>query len=549
MEIKRIALLVLLVLNWGYPTASHARVIEIFPSNADVACNEEFENVANTLVAGDTLVLHGGLYSQSCRRAISGRNGTSLEPIVITAAPGEVPILTRPSDPHHSYDQNNIEIENSSYLVIRGLKFRGGDSGVRFMGSSHHITFEANEIYETGNNALTMHSGNSDSMIVRGNHIHHTGLYDLGSTEGEGMYLGCHTNTCRVSNSLIEGNYIHHLRGSSSGGNDGIEVKLGSYGNIVRDNVIHDTNIGTQYPCIFVYGGGASVNTVEGNAVWNCGEGIYAVSDAVVRNNIVIGSGSGISSYPHAVVPAVKDLTIVNNTIYASGECLYLRWSNVINVILANNAAYCPGTTAVDAVGLANAQVSAGNNYVEGSMSGAAIDSAKFFNGGSAGVAFVNPAASNLWPSAASLLRDAAILTYSPPLDFNSSTRSNPTDVGAYDANGLASNPGWQIQEGFKGADGSTDTQSPTISITAPANGASLRKNKITMAAQASDNVGVTRVEFYVDNVLRCTDTAAPYRCSWSAPGGPSRTVRLDAKAYDAAGNVGSAPSINITIR
>jgi hypothetical protein len=549
MKINKVVLLVLLVLVLGYPAAGQSRVIEIFPSNADADCNEEFENIANTLLAGDTLLLHGGVYSQNCRRAISGRNGTVSAPIVIAAATGEVPILTRPSDPHYSYDQNNIEIENSSYLVIRGLKFRGGDSGVRFMGTNHHITFEDNEIYETGNNALPMNSGNSDSMIVRRNHIHHTGLYDLGSTEGEGMYLGCHTNTCRVSNSLIEGNYIHHLRGTSSGGNDGIEVKMGSYGNVIRDNVIHDTNIGTQYPCIFVYGGGAGVNTVEGNAVWNCGEGIYAVSDAVVRNNIVIASGSGISSYPHAVVAAMKDLTIVNNTIYGSGECFYLRWSGVTNVVLANNAAYCPGTTALDAAGVVNAQVTAVSNYVEGGMSGAAIDSVRFFNGGSAVAAFVNPDAANFWPSANSILRDAANPGYSPALDFNNSARSNPTDVGAYDAKGLASNPGWQIQAGFKGVAGSADTEAPKISITAPLNGASLRRSKITITAEASDNVGVTRVEFYVDNIRRCTDKAPPYRCSWSPGSGPSRTVRLDAKAYDAAGNIGSAQSVTITIR
>jgi hypothetical protein len=63
------------------------------------------------------------------------------------------------------------------------------------------------------------------------------------------------------------------LRSTSSGGNDGIEVKVGSYGNVIRDNVIHDTTIGTRYPCIFVYGGGPGLNIVEGNAVWSCGEG------------------------------------------------------------------------------------------------------------------------------------------------------------------------------------------------------------------------------------------------------------------------------------
>ena len=362
-----VSLLFLLSLLTSSGNAAN-RVIEIYPSNADGTCNEEFENVVNTLLPGDLLVLHGGIYSQTCRRLITGRNGTADAPIIVEAAAGERPVLTRPDNAAHSYPENNIEIENSSYLIIRGLGFRGGDLGVRFMGAINHITFEDNEVYETGANALALNSGNSDSMVLRRNHIHHTGLDTSSPTTGEGMYLGCNDNTCRITNSLIEGNYIHHLRSTSSGGNDGIEVKVGSYGNVIRDNVIHDTTIGTRYPCIFVYGGGPGLNIVEGNAVWSCGEGIYAVSDATVRNNIIFSSDTGISSFPHVQVSQMRNLNIVNNTIYENGECLYARWSSVTNAVLANNAIYCPGTTAVDASGFSNVQVVIRNNYTEGTL-------------------------------------------------------------------------------------------------------------------------------------------------------------------------------------
>ena len=542
-----IAVFVVLVLH---PAAALSRVIEIFPTNADATCNEEFENIANTLVAGDTLILHDGEYSQNCRRLISGRNGTATQPIVITAAVGARPILTRPGNANFSYDQNNIEIENSSYLVIRGISFRGGDSGVRFMGVSHHITFEENEIYETGNNALTMHSGNSDFMIVRKNHIHHTGLYNLGSTEGEGMYLGCHTNTCRVTNSLIEGNYIHHLRSTSGGGNDGIEVKMGSHGNVIRNNVIHDTNIGTQYPCIFVYGGGAGINTVEGNAVWNCGEGIYAVSDVVVRNNIVMHSGLGISSYPHAVVSGIKNLTIVNNTIYGSDVCLFVRWSAASNVILANNAIYCPGSTAVDGTGLANAQAAVSANYFEGSLSGATAGGVAFLNGGTATAAFTNPTNADLWPSQGSILRERADFAHSPADDFNGTVRTSPADVGAYETNGVTNNPGWQIQPGFK-SQATQDNIAPTVVISSPNSGSTVaRRSKVTIIAGANDNVGVTRVQFFVNGSLLCTDGTVQYSCVWKVPSGKSnRTYNLTAKAYDAAGNVGSSATVTVSAR
>ena len=57
---------------------------------------------------------------------------------------------------------------NSSYLIIRGLAFQGGSTGVRFRGG-HHITLEDSEIYETGNNAVSLNYGNSDFFIFRGN--------------------------------------------------------------------------------------------------------------------------------------------------------------------------------------------------------------------------------------------------------------------------------------------------------------------------------------------------------------------------------------------
>ena len=427
-----------------------SQTIEIYPSDANDTCDEAFENLANSLQPGDELVLHGGIYTQSCRRAITA-NGTSQAPIIIRAAPGEVPILTRPPQPDYSYPQNNIEIVNSSYLVLRGLHFEGGDIGVRFIGGNH-ITFEDNEVYDTGNNAIAMNSGDTDAFIIRHNHIHHTGLLDLsvGTTEGEGMYVGCNNAACVASHHLIEDNYIHDLRGTSGGGNDGIEVKVGSYANIIRDNVIHDTTIGTRYPCIFVYGGGPDVNIVERNAMWNCGEAIQVVSDAVVRNNLILNSDVGITTAPHQQVSTMKNVSIVNNTLYGHGDCLYLRWSSATSMTLANNAIYCPAGSAVNAAGLGGATISVRANYVEGGLSGAALDGLGFFDGGSAMDVFQDPAGLNFWPNAGAPLIGAADPAHLPPDDFNLTPRRAPSDVGAYHSAGLATNPGWNVNPDFK---------------------------------------------------------------------------------------------------
>src|SRR6185436_17730935 len=173
-------------------------------------------------------------------------------------------------------------------------------------------------------------------------------------------------------------------------------------GNIVRDNVIHDTNIGRKYPGIFVYGGGAGSNVVEGNVIWNAGEGIQVVSDAVVRNNILFDcSSTGITAAPHAAMPRIRNTTIVNNTIFNAPVGVRLRWGGASNAVFANNAIYCPGRTALDAnAGAALLR----NNYVHGRLSGVAADGERVFDDGDANAAFVDSARQDFWPKAASPL-------------------------------------------------------------------------------------------------------------------------------------------------
>jgi hypothetical protein len=422
---------------------SFGATYKIHPAVADT--QEEFETIANSLKPGDELILYGGTYSQTARRAVTAK-GTADKPITIRAAEGQEPLLTHPEDAAARY--NNIEFVDCEYLTIRAIRFKGGSSGVRFI-RGHHITFEDCQISHTNNNALTMNSGDCDAFVIRRNHIHHTGLRDRGTTEGEGMYIGGHDGSYITTNSLVEGNYIHHTRGTSSGGNDGIEIKFGSYGNTIRDNVIHDTNIGTKYPGIFVYGGGKGINIVEGNVIWNAGEGIQVVSDAVIRNNIIFNcSATGITAATHAAVPHVRNVKIINNTIVNHPRGVLFRWEKAERMIFANNAVYCPGSTAIDAAGIGSSTFSA--NYVTGRLIGTTLDGSAFFAGETIDAAFAASAEHDYWPGPGSVLIDNADPDFAAELDFNHTTRKPPFDVGAYESQANAANPGWRIKEGFK---------------------------------------------------------------------------------------------------
>jgi len=99
----------------------------------------------------------------------------------------------------------------------------------------------------------------------------------------------------------------------------------------------------------------------------------------------------------------------------------------------------------------------------------------------------------------------------------------------------------------FGGGGGGGDTTPPTTSITSPANGATV-SGTVTVSASASDNVGVSRVELFVDGSLHSTDTSSPYSFSWNTTAVANGGHSLQTRAYDAAGNVGSSSTVSVTV-
>ena len=70
----------------------------------------------------------------------------------------------------------------------------------------------------------------------------------------------------------------------------------------------------------------------------------------------------------------------------------------------------------------------------------------------------------------------------------------------------------------------------------------------ITLTATATDNIGVTKVEFYVDGSLKGTSTAAPFALSLDSRTLTNASHSLATRAYDAAGNIGTSPAITFAI-
>ncbi len=408
-----------------------AEVFQITPS-------DNLQTAVNALAPGDILLLDSGAYVLSSRFSIQ-KTGTAAAPITIRATPGATPVIS-----YVSAGQNVINVEYSSHVLLIGLEVTGGSHGIRIL-DSDFITVDRCHIHHTADVGLSANvpGGTYEGLRLSRNHIHDT------SGTGEGMYLGCNSDGCRLLDSVIEGNYIHHTNGPGVSQGDGIELKEGSADNVIANNVIHDTG----YPCIITYSavGNGGANTVEGNLLWNCGDhAIQSAADARIRNNIILGAVyDGIRCQPHqAGTPS--NLEITHNTVLSPGDNTIRVSSITGSVVVANNAVYAAAGHAIQVDGdLAGVTIT--GNRGEGSTVGVGSG---FDGNGSLGADFVAASYSgnlpqDVFPASGSGLLGAADPGWRAVADFNLDHRGSADDIGAYRAGGGA-NPGWTLADGFK---------------------------------------------------------------------------------------------------
>lgn len=402
---------------------------------ADIAPGGNLRSAIAALKPGEELRLAGGTYTVDSGFRVTV-NGTAQQSIVMRSKDGERAVIQQTNA-----GQNVFEISGSSNFVVRNIEFTGGSHGIRLMSSSF-ITIEGCEVHDTGDVAISANSGGTyEGLKILRNHIHHT------NGTGEGMYLGCNSNGCRLANSLIEGNYVHNTNGPTVEQGDGIELKEGSYGNVIRDNVIHDTN----YPGIITYStvGNGAANIVEGNVIWNTNDnGIQSAADAIIRNNIVLGSPIALQNHQAG---SPSNMQVIHNTVINGDAGIIVR--NVVGpVVIANNAVYAQSGSAIRLVSGNLGMVTVAGNVGQGGLSGA---SSGYVEGKGIGADFVAATFGvppiNVFPKAGSALIGAASTAHTAPLDFNGTSRAGSSDAGAYRFN-AAGNPGWKIVAGFKNA-------------------------------------------------------------------------------------------------
>lgn len=135
---------------------------------------------------------------------------------------------------------------------------------------------------------------------------------------------------------------------------------------------------------------------------------------------------------------------------------------------------------------------------------------------------------------------------FSSPYTFNWNTAGLPAGnailtAKAYDAAGNIGTTSVTVNVVIK------DTTAPVISITSPANGSVVNpRQNVVITAFATDNIAVTKVEFYINGVLKSQSTLPPYLYTWTVPNPKKTTYTITVKATDAAGNIGQS---SITVK
>src|SRR2546427_2900126 len=178
------------------------------------------------------------------------------------------------------------------------------------------------------------------------------------------------------------------------------------------------------------------------------------------------------------------------------------------------------------------------------------------------GVQTATPTASSFQVNWSTNVAANSAVDYGTTANYGSSTATNSSMVTSHQVAVTGLSPGtlYHLRVRLTDAGNSSasgpditfattgDTTPPTVSITAPANAATV-SGTLSVTANASDNVGVASVQFQLDGAnLGGLDTTSPYSVSWNSTTASNASHQLKAIAKDAAGNSTTSAIVTVTV-
>jgi endo-alpha-1,4-polygalactosaminidase (GH114 family) len=303
------------------------------------------QHAANSVTAGATVYVEGGVYNESVRFPASG---TSANPITFTNYPGQNAVIDG-TGLAVSGTQGLINIANQSYVTVNGFEIRN---------------------YTTGNASVTPAgiwvTGSGSGVKLLHNKVHNitTKVEAIGNAFGIAVYG---TSTTPITNLTISGNQVYSLKtGSSESVNvDGNVTHFSITNNLIHDNdnigidtIGFEPNVGPNgfnqakygvisgntiynissysnpayqhsYSADGIYCDGCAYVIIERNDVHNCDLNMEAASEhqghnasyVTIRNNLFYNAntvGVSIGGYARSGNGGggSDHIVVVNNTLY-----------------------------------------------------------------------------------------------------------------------------------------------------------------------------------------------------------------------------------------
>lgn len=253
---------------------------------------------ASVAVAGQTVLVSSGTYSEDVKPAKSGASGS---PITYQAAPGANPVITGGA--------NAFTISGRSWITVTGFTVTGTTSSGIYLWNDSNITLSGNTVTAAGQrvqgaNAVGIYVGSTTNSIVFGNHAD--------NNSSAGIYLTQGSTGITVDSNEASFNAYGWERNAN-----GIDVI--SPGNTVVRNVTHDNeDSGIQF-----YPGGNN-NVVTDNLSYH-NMGITTVQLANCSHPTT-GNTSDCFTGDHGI----DDLDVTGNQI--TGNTVYSNTTAGINV-------------------------------------------------------------------------------------------------------------------------------------------------------------------------------------------------------------------------
>jgi hypothetical protein len=268
----------------------------------DVYVGESIQSVINTMVQGDILYIHEGIYQQTINVSVSG--------ITIASAPGETVIIDDNYGNVVGYWGALFKVSGSNNLIQNIEIKRSNYIGVLVSGASNIL----DHIYS--------HDNMENGILVQGNYSivqNSTVSHNAKSNENGVMTRDSWAGGLNAARSPIGVIFRNNVVFNNWG--EGISSYEATFTKIL-DNIAYD-NWSTN-----IYVSDTTDVLVDGNFIYNTG---------ILTN----GSRRGITMGDEKYSPASTRIIITNNIVYGTRKSLYW-WQGYLgtgmnNVLIANN--------------------------------------------------------------------------------------------------------------------------------------------------------------------------------------------------------------------